>query len=67
MITLHRLGKPTPFDLNDDLIVTVEATPDTVISLDNGNKVVVSESPEEVAAAIREWRASILAAASLTS
>ena len=49
MITLHRLGRSTPFDLNDDLIVTVEATPDTVISLANGNKVVVSESPEEVA------------------
>ncbi|MGZ4200704.1 MAG: flagellar FlbD family protein [Thermoleophilaceae bacterium] len=64
MITLHRLGKSTSFDLNDDLIVTVEATPDTVISLANGNKVVVSESPEEVADAIRQWRAGILAAAS---
>jgi flagellar protein FlbD len=65
MIRLHRLGQPTSFLLNDDLIITVEATPDTVISLASGNKVLVAESPEEVAAAIREWRASILAAASV--
>jgi flagellar protein FlbD len=67
MITVHRLGQPSSYMLNDDLIVTVEATPDTVISLAGGIKVVVAESPEEVAEAIRQWRASILAAASLGS
>ena len=30
MIELHRLGQPEPFQLNPDLIVTVEAHPDTV-------------------------------------
>jgi flagellar protein FlbD len=61
MITLHRIGhQDEPFLLNDDLIVTVEATPDTVITLSNNHKIVVAESPEEVAKAIRTWRASIL-------
>jgi flagellar protein FlbD len=61
MITLHRIGHQNePFLLNDDLIVTVEATPDTVITLSNNHKIVVSESPDEVAKAIRIWRASIL-------
>jgi len=64
MITLHRLGhNDEPFDLNDDLIATVEACPDTVISLATGTKIVVVESPEQVADAIREWRASIRLAA----
>jgi flagellar protein FlbD len=61
MIVLHRLGhNEEPFHLNDDLIVTVEATPDTVITLANNHKIVVQESPDEVAKAIRTWRASIL-------
>ena len=61
MITLHRIGhQDEPFLLNDDLIVTVEATPDTVITLANNHKIVVAESPDEVAKAIRTWRASIL-------
>ncbi|HXD56695.1 MAG TPA: flagellar FlbD family protein [Thermoleophilaceae bacterium] len=61
MITLHRIGHQNePFLLNDDLIVTVEATPDTVITLANNHKIVVAESPDEVAKAIRVWRASIL-------
>ncbi len=61
MITLHRIGHTDePFLLNDDLIVTIEATPDTVITLANGHKVVVAESPEDVARSIRSWRASIL-------
>jgi flagellar protein FlbD len=64
MITLHRLGHhDEPFHLNDDLIVTVEACPDTVISLATGAKIVVTESPAQVAEAVREWRASIRLAA----
>lgn len=61
MITLHRLARtPEPFHLNPDLITIVEGHPDTVITLATGGKVVVTESPEEVAEAIREWRADIL-------
>lgn len=60
MITLHRLGRTaSEVVLNADLICTVEATPDTVISLVTGARIVVTESPEEVIAEVREWRAQI--------
>jgi uncharacterized protein YlzI (FlbEa/FlbD family) len=61
MITLHRLGlHAQPLQLNPDLITTVEAHPDTVITLATGSKVVVSEAPDQVADAVRQWRAGIL-------
>jgi len=64
MITLHRLGHfEESFELNPDLIVTVESTPDTVITLATSAKVVVSDSPEEIAEAVRQWRAKVLIAA----
>ncbi|HUB73342.1 MAG TPA: flagellar FlbD family protein [Solirubrobacteraceae bacterium] len=64
MITLNRLGHTNePFQLNPDMIVTVESTPDTVIGLATGAKVVVAETPEEVAAAVRSYRADVLAEA----
>jgi len=61
MITLNRLGhSDEPFQLNPDMIVTVESTPDTVITLATGTKVVVAETPDEVAAAVHDYRAAIL-------
>jgi len=64
MISLHRLGhKLEPFRLNPDLIVTVEATPDTVITLATGAKIVVAETPERVAKEVRNYRVDVLAAA----
>jgi len=61
MITLHRLGHRTEsLNINPDLITTVEAHPDTVITLTTGSKVVVSECPDEVTDAVRRWRADIL-------
>ncbi len=64
MIILHRLGHTDePFQLNPDLIVTVESTPDTVVTLATTAKVVVAESPEEVAAAVRAWRVGVLSEA----
>jgi flagellar protein FlbD len=64
MITLHRLGhKLELFRLNPDLIVTVEATPDTVITLATGAKIVVAETPERVAKEFRAYRTEILAGA----
>ena len=63
MIELHRLGQDEPFQLNPDLIVTVEAHPDTVISLATGTRVVVAESPGEVSGLVRDWRVSITNAA----
>lgn len=61
MIHLHRIGSShAEFDLNPDLIATVEPTPDTVITLTTGSKLVVDESPDAVTAAVREWRVGIL-------
>jgi flagellar protein FlbD len=61
MITLHRLGhRNEPFLLNPDLIAMVEAHPDTVITLTTHARLIVCESPEEVTAEIRSWRAGIL-------
>jgi uncharacterized protein YlzI (FlbEa/FlbD family) len=64
MIALHRLAHPDePFFLNPDMIVSVEAHPDTVVVLSTGAKVVVDEAPEVIREAIRTWRSSVLAAA----
>jgi uncharacterized protein YlzI (FlbEa/FlbD family) len=64
MITLNRLGhSDEPFHLNPDMIVTIESTPDTVIALATGVKVVVAETPAEVAAAVHGYRAEVLAEA----
>jgi flagellar protein FlbD len=61
MITLHRLGQTDePFQLNPDLIVSVQSTPDTVVTLTTTAKVLVAETPEQVAAATRSWRAQVL-------
>ncbi len=61
MITLNRLGhSDEPFQLNPDMIVTVESTPDTVIALATGAKVVVAETPAEVAAAVHACRAEVM-------
>ena len=61
MIRLHRLGSGAePFMLNPDLIVTVEATPDTVIALTTGARVVVVEPPDEVLSRVRRWRSGVL-------
>jgi uncharacterized protein YlzI (FlbEa/FlbD family) len=63
MIELHRLGHAEAFHLNPDLIVSVEAHPDTVIQLATAARVVVTESPQEVAELVRDWRVSITNAA----
>jgi flagellar protein FlbD len=64
MITLHRLGHAAePFHLNPDLIVTVEANPDTVVTLTTGTKIVVAESPDKVVEEIRAYRVEVLSGA----
>ena len=62
MIRLHRLSARAEFFyLNPDLIVAIDSTPDTVVTLTTHQKVLVSDSAEVVVAAIQAWRASILA------
>lgn len=64
MIVVHRLGHPAdPLHLNPDLIATIEAHPDTVVTLTTGAHMVVDESPEEVAEAVLRYRSAIVAAA----
>ena len=64
MIRLHRLGKPEEtFFLNPDLVLAIEATPDTLLTLTTHTKMLVSETPEQVVELIRDWRAGILASA----
>jgi uncharacterized protein YlzI (FlbEa/FlbD family) len=64
MITLHRLGHAVDaFQINPDVIVTVEATPDTVITILNGQKIVVAEPPARVAEEIQTYRSMVLAEA----
>ncbi|MHB1837103.1 MAG: flagellar FlbD family protein [Solirubrobacteraceae bacterium] len=66
MITLHRLGHQVDqFQINPDVIVTVEANPDTVLTIVNGQKIVVAEPPERVAEEISKYRSTILAEALL--
>ena len=61
MIRLHKLARePQPFHLNPDLILTIEAHPDTIVTLTTGSRLVVTETPDEVVLAVRKWRTSIL-------
>jgi flagellar protein FlbD len=55
LILLNRLNNQTIW-INPHLIETVEATPDTVITLINGKKWLVSDSVAEVIAKIVAYR-----------
>lgn len=59
MICVTRLNH-SPVVLNSDLIQQIESTPDTVISLTNGERIMVLESPEDVIARIVSFRRSVL-------
>lgn len=60
MIMLTRLSG-SGFVLNSDLIERVEETPDTVITLVDGKKYVVAESPDQIVRCVREHRGWIIA------
>jgi flagellar protein FlbD len=49
--------------LNADLIESIESSPDTVITLANGRRMVVTDRPQDIVDRISMFRASILAAA----
>ena len=55
MIQLTRINR-LPLVLNSDLIEHLESTPDTVISLTTGQKMVVRETVEEVVRRVIEFR-----------
>lgn len=55
MIKVTRLDH-SELVVNAELIETVEATPDTVITLTSGKKLVVSEDVEEIVRRVMEYR-----------
>ena len=65
MIILTRLGNGMEIAVNPDLIERAEHTPDTVLTLVDGHKLVVQEPLDEVVRLIRAWRASVAAEAIL--
>lgn len=60
LILVHRL-RGEPMVLNADLIESIEATPDTIITMVDGRKVVVSDGTDAIVDRIRMFRAQILA------
>jgi flagellar protein FlbD len=54
MIRITRFNRST-FHLNATLIETVEATPDTMITLVNGKKMMVLETVDEVLAMVESY------------
>jgi flagellar protein FlbD len=64
MIQLTRLNNH-PLVVNSDLIKFVEQAPDTVITLLNGEKIVVRESAQNVLERVVEFRRSVLQGISL--
>lgn len=62
MVLVHRI-KGEPLFLNADLIESIEALPDTVVTLADGRRLVLSDDPEELVERIVQFRASVLVAA----
>ena len=60
MIELTRLNG-VKFSLNPDLIELIETTPDTVISLTTGRKLIVKESRQEVKNLVLSYKRDIYA------
>ncbi len=62
MITVHRLRGEEIF-LNADLIESIERTPDTVVTLIDGRRIVVADDPDDIARRVVAYRGAILASA----
>ena len=54
MILVTRLNKASQFYVNEDMIEFIEETPDTILTLNTGKKVTVSEEALEIIEKIRE-------------
>lgn len=62
MIHLTRLNN-SKFTINSDLIKFVEQSPDTVITLLSGEKILVQETVDEIVERVVEFRRQLLSAA----
>ena len=58
MIAVTRLDGSTMV-VNDDQIAWIETHPDTVISMMNGEKLLVRESPDEIVERTRQFKRSL--------
>lgn len=58
MIKLTKMNK-NEFILNVDLIQIIEETPDTVITLTNGHKIIVIENAEQIIEKIIKYKRKI--------
>lgn len=56
MIKVTRLKCNDDFVLNAELIETIEETPDTVVTLINGKKLIVEESMDELVRRVMDYR-----------
>ncbi len=59
MIKVSRLKSQEEFVLNAELIETIEETPDTVITLTSGRKLIVEESTDEIVRKVMDYRRAI--------
>ena len=50
------VNKKGVFTLNAEIIETIEETPDTVVTLTNGKKLIVDEAPDEVVRRVMAYR-----------
>lgn len=66
MILLHKINGEE-ITLNADLIISVEALPDTRISMTDRRTVLVAESVADVVAAVLEYRRDIVSGARLAA
>lgn len=55
MIKVTRLNN-SEIVINDDLIEFVESIPDTIISLTDGKKIMVKETPDEIIKRVADFR-----------
>lgn len=60
MIVVTRLNGPK-FSVNPDLLLRVESTPDTILTLIDGTKYIVAESIGEVNDLVVDYRARVVA------
>ena len=54
MILVTRLNKASQFYVNEDMIEFIEETPDTIVTLNTGKKITVSENALDIIEKIRE-------------
>ena len=59
MVKLTKINNQE-FFINSDLMEFIESTPDTIISLTTGKKIIVKESAEEVIQKIIEYKSRAL-------